>query len=627
MLFESTARQEYIRVTRILKYPKMTEKSIERDQLLRLELEGMGRLGEALAYLGDKPVFVFGGIPGEEVEVEIIRERRHYIAAEVVKVIRPSPHRQPPPCRYFGECTGCQWQHVSYSHQLQLKRQNVEDALQRVGGLSDVPVSPTLPSPREFGYRNHARFTVSREGGRLGYIHRERRRFIDIERCMLMNDSINDVLSQLDGHCGETTQVAVRSGARTDSRLIQPSLKGEDVPLESGQKTYMDSVLDVRFRVGSPSFFQVNIEQLENIIGLVKESLGLSGSEVLIDAYAGVGTFAGLLAPYASKVIAIEESSASVEDAQYNLRHFNNIEIHKGKTEEVLQEITEPVDAMIIDPPRAGCETAALESIVRLAPQRLIYVSCDPATLARDLRILDGPFRIASVQPVDMFPQTYHVECLATLNLRPGHPITLASASPRRRQILREHGIPFTLLPSESEEPSAEGSPEEYVQRVALHKARNVEDRVHQGLVLAADTVVVDGNRVMGKPQTEPEAMKMLLDLRGGAHEVVTGVVVLDSSSGESRSGYLTSKVTMRHYSDDEARAWVESGQAMDKAGAYAIQDDVFSPVASVEGCYLNVMGLPMCLSTDLLREMGADLNPPPEMGSCEPCRLRGETP
>ena len=219
----------------------MTEKSIERDQLLRLELEGMGRLGEALAYLGDKPVFVFGGIPGEEVEVEIIRERRHYIAAEVVKVIKPSPHRQQPPCRYFGECTGCQWQHVSYSHQLQMKRQTVEDALQRVGGLNDVPVSPTLPSPRQFGYRNHARFTVSREGGRLGYIHRERRRFIDVERCMLMNDSINDVLSQMDGHCGETTQVAVRSGARTGCRLIQPSLKGEDVPLETGQKTYVDS--------------------------------------------------------------------------------------------------------------------------------------------------------------------------------------------------------------------------------------------------------------------------------------------------------------------------------------------------------------------------------------------------
>ena len=629
-LFESTAREEYIRVTRLLNYlddSKMTVKSIERGQLLRLELEGMGRLGEALAYLGDKPVFVFGGIPGEEVEVEIIRERRHYIAAEVVNVIRPSPHRQQPPCRYFTECTGCQWQHVAYSHQLQLKRQAVEDALQRVGGLSDVPVSPTLPSPREFGYRNHARFTVSREGGRLGYIHRERRRFIDIERCLLMNDYINDVLSQLDGHCGETTQVAVRSGARTGSRLIQPTLKGEDVPLETGQKTYMDSVLDIHFRVASPSFFQVNTEQLENIVGLVKESLGLTGSEVLIDAYAGVGTFAGLLAPYASKVIAIEESAASIEDAQYNLRLFNNIEIRKGKTEEVLQEITEPVDAMIIDPPRAGCQKAALESIVRLAPQRLIYVSCDPATLARDLRILSGPFRIASVQPVDMFPQTYHVECLATLTLRPGHPITLASASPRRRQILREHGIPFNLLPSESEEPSAEGNPKEYTQRVALHKARNAAERVRQGLVLAADTVVVDGNRVLGKPQTEPEAMEMLLDLLGGTHEVITGVVILDSSSGESRSGYLTSKVTMRHYSEDEARAWVESGQAMDKAGAYAIQDDVFSPVASVEGCYLNVMGLPMCLSTDLLRQMGADLNPPPEMGSCETCRLGGETP
>ncbi len=605
----------------------MTVKSIERDQLVRLELEGMGRLGEALAYLGDKPVFVFGGIPGEEVEVEIIRERRHYIAAEVVNVIRPSPHRQQPPCRYFGECTGCQWQHVSYSHQLELKRQAVEDALQRVGGLSGVPVSPTLPSPREFGYRNHARFTVSREGGRLGYVHRERRRFIDVEHCMLMNDSINDILSQLDGHCAETTQVAVRSGASTGSRLIQPSLKAEDVPLETGQKTYVDSIQDLHFRVASPSFFQVNIGQLENIVGLVKESLGLTGSEVLIDAYAGVGTFAGLLAPYASKVIAIEESAAAIEDAQYNLRDFNNIEIRKGKTEEVLQEIAEPVDAMIIDPPRAGCQTAALESIVRLAPQRLIYVSCDPATLARDLRILSGPFGIASVQPVDMFPQTYHVECLATLTLKPGHPITLASASPRRQQILREASIPFTLLPSEAEEPAAGGNPEEYVQRAALEKARNAAEKVRQGLVLAADTVVVDGNRVMGKPQTEPEAIEMLRDLSGGTHQVITGVAVLDTSSGESRSRYRTSNVTMRHYSEDEVRAWVESGQAMDKAGAYAIQDVEFSPAASVEGCYLNVVGLPMCLSTDLLRQMGAELNPPPEMGSCEPCRLRGETP
>lgn len=605
----------------------MTLTSIERGHLLRLKLEGMGRLGEALAYLGDKPVFVFGGIEGEEVEVEIIRERRHYIAAEVVEVIRPSPHRQQPPCQYFAECTGCQWQHVVYSHQLELKRQTVEDALQRVGGLSDVPVSPTLPSPREFGYRNHARFTVSREGGRLGYIHRERRRFVDIERCMLMNDYINDVLSQLDGHCGETTQVAVRSGTKTGDRLIQPTLKGENVPLETGQKTYVDSVQDISFRVASPSFFQVNTEQLENIVGLVKESLGLTGSEVLIDAYAGVGTFAGLLAPYASKVIAIEESAASIEDAQYNLRHFNNIEIRKGKTEEVLLEMTEPVDAMIIDPPRAGCQRVALESIVRLAPQRLIYVSCDPATLARDLRILSGPFRIASVQPVDMFPQTYHVECLATLTLKAGHPITLASASPRRQQILREHGIPFNLLPPESEEPPAEGNPEEYVQRVALHKARTVADGVRQGLVLAADTVVVNGDRVLGKPKTESEAMEMLGSLSGGTHEVITGVVVLDGSSGESRSGYRASQVTMRHYGEDEVRAWVESGQAMDKAGAYAIQDEVFSPVASVEGCYLNVIGLPMCLSTDLLQEMGAELSPSPEMGSCEQCRIGGETP
>ncbi|MBI4338497.1 MAG: septum formation protein Maf [Chloroflexi bacterium] len=581
----------------------------ERGQRLRLTLGAMGRLGEAMAQAEGKPIFVFGGILGEEVVAEVVRERRHYVAAEVVEVITPSAHRVKPPCPYFGACTGCQWQHVAYDRQLEMKREAVQDALERVGGLEGVSVPPTLASPMEFGYRNHARFTVGRREGVLGFVHREKGRFVEVGECLIMDPWINGAMAQLRGKCSETSQLAIRYGVQSGSWLIQPALKHAESPLVTGQRHYQEVVKGVPFRVGSPSFFQVNTLQAERIADLLRDFLGLTGKEVVVDAYAGVGTFAALLATYAASVVAIEESTSAIEDARVNLAPFPNVVIVHGKTEEALGQQEEVVDAVVLDPPRVGCQGDALKALARLAPARVAYVSCDPQSLARDLKVLAaGPFQVQQVQPLDMFPQTYHVEAIALLTLKAGHPITLASASPRRKAILEQTGIPFSVVPSGAEEPLPGGKPEEYVARLALEKARLVAGRVKRGLVLAADTAVVDGDRVLGKPNTEAEAMAMLLGLRGRRHQVMTGVAVVDASSGREAVGVETSVVAMRGYTDEEALAFLASGEAMDKAGAYAVQDTTFRPAELVEGCYLNVVGLPLCLAVKLLQRLGADL-------------------
>ena len=265
---------------------------------LRLRPESWGRLGEATCVVEGHRVFVFGAIPGEEVVAEVFRERRHYVAARVLEVTEPSPHRVDPPCPYFGPCTGCQWQHVSYDAQLRYKFDLVTDALKRVGGFTDAPVAAMVPSPDQFGYRNHARFTVA-EGGSLGFVNRETRRHVTVDKCMLMAPGVNDILSKLQGRCAETTQLSVRWGVNTGDYLVQPTLKSPDIPVTTGQKRYVETLGDCSFRIASPSFFQVNIKQLEGLVDLVKDGLQLSGNEILVDAYAGVGTFALLLAPYA----------------------------------------------------------------------------------------------------------------------------------------------------------------------------------------------------------------------------------------------------------------------------------------------------------------------------------------
>jgi len=614
----------------------------QESRLLRLTLTGTGRLGEALAEDDNgMQVFVFGGIPGETVIAEIIQERRSHITARVVEVVEPSPHRVRAPCVYFGTCTGCQWQHIEYGHQLEMKRDIVRNSLSRVGGLDGIFVEPAMPSPSQLGYRNHARFTISKNA-KLGFVNRATREVVEVDECLLMARGINEALASLQGLVGETSQLSIRYGINTDSLMVQPALHHQDIPLATGQRTYEESLSGHTFQVASPSFFQVNTELAEQLTKLVKEGLQLTGNETVVDAYAGVSTFAVLLSDYAKRVIAIEESSSALMDAEVNTAATPNVELKRGRTEIALAEfVGQDIDAVVLDPPRSGCEPGALKSLINVAPRRIVYVSCDPETLARDLRVLsDGPFRIEGVQPVDMFPQTHHVECVVVLSLDEGRQqalmarrrLFLASSSPRRQDILRRMGAEFDVLLPDVMEPSGSTTQDDPVglaTRLALAKAQAVSDVSESGTVIGADTVVYFEGQVLGKPRDEAEAIEMLRRLRASEHQVVTGVALVDAVTGESVVGHRSSRIRMRDYTDDEAAAYVASGDAMDKAGAYAVQNEAFHPVEEVRGCYLNVVGLPVCTLLKLLEHFGVDPTVTlanvhlQEAGRCQECTKR----
>ncbi|MCH8061548.1 MAG: class I SAM-dependent RNA methyltransferase [Chloroflexi bacterium] len=388
------------------------------DESATLHLDGWGELGDTLAEYEGSTINVFGGIPGEEVVAHILRYRRRrqsYVSAQVLRVLKPSPHRVEAPCRYFGACTGCQWQHIDYEHQLDLKRDRVSTSLKQYQTLSEIIIAPTMPSPQVFNYRNHARFTV-RSQGRLGYINRMSRRFVEIDECMLMDPWINEALGELQGKCAETTQLSVRLGVNAGEWLIQPTMQNPDISLKTGQTHYREKLLGHTFRIASPSFAQVNTPQTERMIELVRRRLELRGDELLLDAYAGVGVFAALTAPYVKRVVAIEESSAAIKDAAVNTIGIGNLEFIEAKTEDAIGGLQERPDAVILDPSRLGCHPNVLDALVSNRVPRVVYVSCDPDALARDLdRLVSGGYGVDSVEPLDMFPQTHHVECLATL--------------------------------------------------------------------------------------------------------------------------------------------------------------------------------------------------------------------
>jgi 23S rRNA (uracil1939-C5)-methyltransferase len=387
------------------------------QESLRLTLIDMAFQGGAIARHDGQVVFVAYGIPGEEAIVQIERRSKDYLMGRVVEVLSASPHRVEAPCPYFGACGGCQWQHIDYAHQTELKAHIVADQLRRIGKFQEPPVLATIPAVETWNYRNHARFSVGRRHGELGFTTPLRHRFLPIDRCLIMHPWIYDVLERLQGKCtGGLHQVAVRYGVKTGQALIHPSLEEIDPSIPSSQPWYEEELLGKRFRISGASFFQVNTLQAEVLAEVVRQKLALQPNYVLLDAYAGVGTFAVLLAPQVKRVIAVEESSSAVADAVINQAGIDNLTFYEGKVETILPELAERPDAAIIDPPRVGCHPDALAAVLALASARVVYVSCDPATLARDLRTLcDGGYRLVDVQPVDMFPQTYHIEVVATL--------------------------------------------------------------------------------------------------------------------------------------------------------------------------------------------------------------------
>ncbi len=394
---------------------KKAENRLDPPERVTVQLDDIAFEGGALAHDGPRIVFAEYGIPGETVSVELLRSRAGVAMGRVVAVLKSSPDRVDAPCPYFGACGGCQWQHITYPRQLTFKEHIVREQLRRIGRFINPPVSPAVAAENPWGYRNHLRFTAKRRG-EVGFVQRGSHRFLRVDHCLIADDHVNDALPGLQGKCGGMHQLTFRVGVNTDEMLVHPDLKAIEPSIESGQRFYHEEILGRRFRISGASFFQTNTAQTERLVGLVRDCLDLGENETLVDAYAGVGTFAVILAPLVHRVVAIEESAAAVDDAMVNIAGMPNIQYYKGKVEELLPEISEPADVLILDPPRQGCDAKALEAVIQMAPNRIAYVSCDPSTLARDLRILvDGGFELREVTPVDMFPQTYHIECVATL--------------------------------------------------------------------------------------------------------------------------------------------------------------------------------------------------------------------
>jgi len=425
---------------------------IDQEQLINyhtISLGAMTREGDTLAEISEldsegaqqrRTLHVPAGLPGERVTIAVEapaqprpgRRRRRWKPRPprvwITGIHEPSPLRVQAVCPVFGTCGGCQLQHMQYDAQLVWKRSVVEQLLRDTGGFANPPLLETVPCDNPWHYRNHMRFSVNR-GGQPGLTARGTHRVLPLTSCPIAHEDINAALGVLSQVPNERPQVLVRCGTATGQMLIQPQPRPEvieqlsAVGLDVRADTMEEKLAGETFRVRPSSFFQTNTAQAEKMAQMVLDGLlhrqNPDGrSLTIVDAYCGVGTFALLLARHVGKVIAIEESASAIKDAGWNLREASNVEILKGKVEDLLPALAAQIDGLVIDPPRAGCQQVVLDALIEHPVARVVYVSCDPSTLARDLNILchlHPAYHLFSVQPLDMFPQTAHIECVAVL--------------------------------------------------------------------------------------------------------------------------------------------------------------------------------------------------------------------
>jgi len=451
-----------------------TGTALRPGQSIQVQIHGLGHNGEGVGRHGGLTIFLPGGAPGDLLEARVVEVKKNYARAEVVTVVRPSPDRVQPPCPVVGECGGCQLQHIDYPAQLRIKRQQVVDALERLGRLQGVPVHSTLGMGNPWLYRNKAQFPVGLARGRLvaGFFAAGSHRIVDIDHCEIQHPLGNQIMREVKDlaqhlgvpiydertHRGVLRHILARVGRGTGQAMAVLVTNGSEFPagkklatalmervpalvgvaqninpaqtnvvlgrktrLLAGREFITDYIGDLEFAISPVSFFQVNPEQTEVLYGKALEYAGLTGSETVIDLYCGIGTISLFLARQAKTVIGIEVVPKAVEDARVNAER-NRISNARFICADAAVELPRLVaqgtraDVIVVDPPRKGCDEPVLRAMEATGAKRIVYVSCNPSTLARDLGLLATMgYQTVEVQPVDMFPQTAHVECVAVL--------------------------------------------------------------------------------------------------------------------------------------------------------------------------------------------------------------------
>ena len=452
---------------------------VQKNENIEVVFEDLTHDGAGVAKVDGYPLFVPNGLPGEKAIIKVIKVNKGYGFGRLMEIREASPYRVEAPCPIYKECGGCQLQHMSYEGQLKAKEKQVKDVLERIGKLKDVKVHPVLGMEDPWRYRNKAQVPIGeQEGGLIGGFYQQRsHQIIDMQACLIQQEKNDEVVRKVKEICsihgvraydeqrhkGDLRHIMARYGlssgevmvvfvTRTNelpnkNKIIEdiiatiPGVKsivqninskktnvifGNETKVLWGEEVIYDYIGDIRFAISARSFYQVNPEQTKVLYDKSLEYAGLNGEETVIDAYCGIGTISLFLAQKARQVYGVEIVPEAIEDARRNaeLNGMTNVDFAVGEAETVIPEWYEngvEADVLVVDPPRKGCDEKLLQTILSMKPKKVVYVSCNPATLARDLRILeDGGYQTVEVQPVDMFPQTTHVECVAQIVLKEG---------------------------------------------------------------------------------------------------------------------------------------------------------------------------------------------------------------
>ncbi|MDR3129527.1 MAG: 23S rRNA (uracil(1939)-C(5))-methyltransferase RlmD [Tannerellaceae bacterium] len=454
----------------------MARKRKELPLLEGVEVTGIAAEGKAIAKVDEQVVFIPFAAPGDVGDILLTRKKQNYAEGVMVRLLRPSPLRVEPFCKHFGTCGGCKWQHLPYGEQLRYKHQQVIDSLERIGKVKPTDVHFIVGSERQTFYRNKLEFTFNSFPSPVLGFHTPGRfdKVLDVNKCWLQEDISNRIRLFVKSFClshegysffdpkrqeGLMRNLMIRTSSTGEIMVVlvffyedeekreallnalpqnfpeitslqyvvntkcNDSLTNQTVIPFYGKNHIIERMEGLSFKIGPKSFYQTNSEQAYTLYHIIREFAALTGKERIYDLYTGTGTIANFLAARSAEVVGIEYVAEAVEDAHSNaiLNNITNTRFFTGDMKDLLttsffEQHGRP-DLIVTDPPRAGMHTAVTEALLTARPTRIIYVSCNPATQARDLQLLSSAYNIRVVQPVDMFPHTHHVENVALLCL------------------------------------------------------------------------------------------------------------------------------------------------------------------------------------------------------------------
>ena len=447
---------------------------LQQGQVVELEITDLNTDGDGVGRHEGTVVFVPNTVTGDRLTAKIVQSKAKFAQGKIEKLLNSSAHRIRPGCIVADKCGGCQWQHIEIDYQREAKQQQVIQAFQRIGGFADVEILPILHADHALNYRNKSTYPLGRSSTgqvQAGYYRQGSHKLINLNQCPVQDERLHPLLREVKqdiqeqgwsiynetNHQGKLRHLSLRIGQNTGEMLLTlistdrnlagieeqaqlwldkyPGLVGVCLNLNRDRtnailgkttqtilgKPYLREIFaGVELHIAADTFFQVNTSAAELLLQTIIQQLKLTGSENIIDAYCGIGTFSLPLAQRVQQVVGIELNHNSVRQAQSNaaLNQINNAIFLTGKVKDCLQQIEFQPDILLLDPPRKGCDPQVLETILKLKPERIVYISCKPATLARDVQMLcaSGAYQLSQIQPADFFPQTTHVECCALLN-------------------------------------------------------------------------------------------------------------------------------------------------------------------------------------------------------------------